>query len=70
MEEERDGGAQVGEEKVEGELVVAGEPVTSQGAQVEHEEAQSYHHALSHLQYLTRGSYCALFSFIKTRRIG
>ncbi len=48
MDEERHGGAQVGEEEVQRELMVPTQPAR-QRAQVEDEEAQGDDHALPHL---------------------
>jgi hypothetical protein len=48
VNEERYGGAQVGEEEVQGELMVPTQPAR-QRAQVEDEEAQRDDHALPHL---------------------
>ncbi len=52
VDEERNGGAQVGEEEVQGELMVPTQPAR-QRAQVEDEEAQGDDDALPHLG--TRG---------------
>ncbi len=48
VNEERNGGAQVGEEEVQRELMVPPQPAR-QRAQVEDEEAQGDDHALPHL---------------------
>jgi hypothetical protein len=48
VDEERNGGAQVGEEEVQRELVVPTQPARER-AQVEDEEAQGDDHALPHL---------------------